>query len=113
MAIVSDIDIDRERSVTLTFDDGRICEFALVDLRAACPCASCRSWRDRGEQAWPRPGQSTELTVVDAELVGAWGLSLNWSDGHATGIYSWDALRRWCDGATDGLVVDAPDLFER
>ena len=31
------------------------------------------------------------------ELVGAWGISFTWNDGHATGIYPWDALRRWCD----------------
>ena len=47
--------------------------------------------------AWPRPGQTTELWIEDAELVGAWGLSIRWSDGHSTGIYSWELLRdAWC-----------------
>jgi DUF971 family protein len=96
VATVTDIDIDRERSVTITFDDGVVCEFGLEQLRVACPCATCRSWRDRGETSWPRPGQGTDLRVEDAELVGAWGLSLTWNDGHSTGIYPWDALRDWC-----------------
>jgi DUF971 family protein len=39
------------------------------------------------------------LRIEEAELVGAWGLSVTWNDGHATGIYPWDALRRWCDEA--------------
>ena len=124
VAEVTDIDIDRQRSVRLTFDDGFGCELALDALRQACPCATCRSYRDRGEPAWPRPGQPATVTIEDAELVGAWGLSIRWSDGHSTGIYSWDALRRWCDGSVgaafdegdggspDGLVTDLPEAFE-
>jgi DUF971 family protein len=96
-ASVVDIQVERERAVTLTFDDGVVCELGLVELRLNCPCAGCRSFRDRGEPSWPRPGSPTALSVTDAELVGAWGISFTWSDGHATGIYPWDALRRWCD----------------
>jgi DUF971 family protein len=113
MATVTDIDIDRLRSVRLTFDDGFGCEFPLDALRAACPCATCRAFRDRGEPAWPRPGQPPTVTIEDAELAGAWGLSIRWSDGHSTGIYSWDALRRWCeDGTAEGLVTDLPQAFD-
>jgi DUF971 family protein len=110
VATVTDIDIDRSRAMTLTFDDGRTCVFDVRRLRIACPCAGCRGMRDRGEAPWPRPGQSDEIRIEQAELVGAWGISLHWSDGHSTGIYSWDALRRWCDSGLDaGLVVDLPD----
>ena len=113
MASVTDIDIDRTRAMTLTFEDGRSCAFGIEQLRQACPCATCRGWRDRGEASWPRGNQSTELSITDAELVGAWGISLVWSDGHSTGIYSWDALRRWCDaGLESGLVVDLVDLAD-
>jgi len=112
VASVTDIDIDRTRAMTLTYDDGRACTFELEQLRQACPCATCRGWRDRGEPSWPR-GASTTLSITDAELVGAWGISLVWSDGHSTGIYSWDALRRWCDAdLQDGLVVDLADFVE-
>jgi DUF971 family protein len=106
-----DIDVVRDRTVTITFDDGEVCAFPVEQLRAACPCASCRGWRERGQIAWPRPGQSSTVTVVDVQLTGAWGLSIDWSDGHATGIYAWSALRRWWDHGLDGqLVIDpAPD----
>jgi DUF971 family protein len=107
-AVVTAIDIDRRRSVQLTFDDGAICEFGLEELRRICPCATCRSHRERGEVAWPRPGQSTDLSIDDAELVGAWGLSIRWSDGHATGIYSWDLLREWCGDGEQGRRYAAP-----
>jgi DUF971 family protein len=107
----SDIDVVRETNVTITFDDGETCTFPVDRLRAACPCASCRGWRERGEVAWPRPGGSSTVAVVDAQLTGAWGLSIDWSDGHATGIYAWTVLRLWWDRDLDGqLVIDpAPD----
>ena len=31
-------------------------------------------------------------------LHGAWGLNITWNDGHRTGIFPFDALRRWSDG---------------
>ena len=63
-----------------------------------CPCAACRSLRDRGEQAWPRPASPQPLRLTDAALHGAWGLQLTWNDGHATGIFPFEALRRWSEG---------------
>jgi DUF971 family protein len=37
------------------------------------------------------------LTAIDAELVGNWGLTIRWSDGHETGIYAWSILRAWAE----------------
>jgi DUF971 family protein len=94
-AQVSDVTIERTESVTITFDDDVVCVFPVGELRAACPCATCRGLRERGQVAWPRPGQSAEISVRSAEFSGAWGLSIAWSDGHETGIYAFEALRRW------------------
>lgn len=102
-----DIDIVRDRDVTITFEDGEVCTFPVEALRSACPCASCRGQRERGEVAWPRPGVPSTISIRHAELNGAWGLSIDWSDGHSTGIYAWSTLRRWWDaGMTGGMVVD-------
>nr|MBA2327462.1 DUF971 domain-containing protein [Actinomycetota bacterium] len=41
--------------------------------------------------------------IEDAELIGAWGITLRWNDGHSTGIFSWDLLRHWrAPDAEDG-----------
>jgi DUF971 family protein len=102
-----DIQIDRERAVTVVFEDGVECIFPVDELRAVCPCATCRGMRERGETAWPRPGATSSIAVRHAELNGAWGLSIDWSDGHSTGIYAWEALRRWWDqGLVGGLTVE-------
>ena len=94
------IDIAKDAGATITFLDGEVARFDLMSLRLACPCATCRGLRDRGEAAWPRPGSPTPLRIVDAELHGAWGLAITWNDGHATGIFPFESLRRWHDGGT-------------
>jgi DUF971 family protein len=96
---VTAIDVARDEAVTVTFADGQVARFDLVALRESCPCAECRGLRDQGTAAWPRPGSPTPLRVEDAEFHGAWGLHITWNDGHATGIFPFDALRRWHDGA--------------
>ncbi|CAB4808605.1 MAG: DUF971 domain-containing protein [Actinomycetota bacterium] len=98
MAEVVDVTVDRQRSVSVVYDDGVTAAFALDELRRACPCAGCRGAREQGREPFSLPAGSPGPTITDAELVGAWGLSVRWSDGHEAGIYSWDAMRRWHDG---------------
>ena len=91
------VDLERERGLTLVWDDELVSHFSLEELRVNCPCAECRGLRDRGETAWPRPASPQPLRAEGAELVGAWGLSIRWNDGHSTGIYAWDVLRAWAE----------------
>ena len=92
------IEVERDRAVTLTYVDGYVVSFELVMLRKGCPCATCRGLRDQGEDVWPRPDSPTPLRIEDARLHGAWGLALTWNDGHATGIFPFELLRRWHEG---------------
>ncbi|MBX9600687.1 MAG: DUF971 domain-containing protein, partial [Bryobacteraceae bacterium] len=39
------------------------------------------------------------LKMLSAEPVGEYAIRIQWSDGHNTGIYSWDVFRRICDCA--------------
>lgn len=103
-----DIDIVRDRDITVTFEDGAVAVYPVAALRSVCPCAECRGRRERGTDPWPA-GAHRGITIRDAELNGAWGLSIVWSDGHATGIYAWSVLRLWWDaGLAGGLVEDPP-----
>lgn len=89
------VELDRTTSLTVVWHDGTRAAFALEDLRRGCPCAECRERRDRGEPVWPRPDRPETLEARGAHLVGAWGVTIEWNDGHATGIYSWGLLRTW------------------
>jgi DUF971 family protein len=105
---VSDITVDRSRSVIeVVFGDGHRATFGFVEMRVNCPCATCRGARDQGLVPWPAPGQPETLSVSDARLVGAWGLGLTWSDGHATGIYPWESLRAWSDQGGPSFSADS------
>jgi DUF971 family protein len=107
---VTAITVVRDSHVEVTFADDKVCRFTLAELRLACPCATCRSQRDRGEVNWPRLGQPEgELAIVDAQLVGAYALGVTWQDGHATGIYPFESLRRWCNTGRsgDGFPADS------
>ncbi len=39
---------------------------------------------------------SQQVDAVSVEPVGRYGISIHWSDGHATGIYRFDFLREIC-----------------
>src|SRR3954451_2274918 len=104
---VRDVTIEKDRAVTITFGDGTQHTYGLVELRMNCPCATCRNHREVGEEAWPRPSSPQPLTVTDASFVGAWGLSITWNDGHATGIFPWESLRRWADEGRPAFPADS------
>jgi DUF971 family protein len=90
------VDVERERGVTIVWEDGHESRFDLVDLRTSCQCAACRGLREAGGVAWPGPGAPQPLRIESARPVGNWGLNFEWNDGHTTGIYTWELLRAWC-----------------
>ena len=92
-----DVEVDREHGLTLVWADGHTSRYGLADLRAGCPCAHCRNARTAGGPSRPAPpGTGDQLRVDDAEFAGNYGIQLRWSDGHETGIFTWELLRRWC-----------------
>ena len=101
------IDVDRAAGVTLTWPDSTSAFYALEELRVNCPCAECRGLRERDLPVWPKPNSPQPLRIEDAELIGAWGVTLIWNDGHSTGIFSWEMLRSWRPELPDVPEPDA------
>lgn len=68
----------------------------LEQLRRACPCAGCAGEPDvLGRRLVSRAEYSEESFILRGySPVGGYALQLRWGDGHATGIYSFDYLRR-------------------
>ena len=64
-------------------------------LRGMCPCASCQD-EDTGQRLILPIHIPDTLEYLNVELVGQYALQFEWSDGHRTGIYSFDRLRQLC-----------------
>jgi ATP-binding protein involved in chromosome partitioning len=65
------------------------------ELRLACPCAACVE-EMTGRRLLDPGAVPSDVRPASIELVGAYGLRVRWSDGHATGIYTFERLRRDC-----------------
>ena len=84
------------RAVVITWTEpGHVGHFDARALRLACPCAMCV------DELTNRPlldPSSVPLDVAPAgiALVGAYGIKIRWSDGHGTGIYTFQMLRERC-----------------
>lgn len=98
------MEVDRASHVEVLFEDGVRARFDLGPFRLACPCADCNAKRLRGVSVQPEVERGEPITITNAELSGAWGLSLDWSDGHSTGIYAWERIREWVDAGQVGVV---------
>jgi len=105
---LTEITVNREAGeLQLAFDDGTAGSIPLLELRIACPCAGCRGDRQAGRAPWTPSDARPTPSVLDAQLVGAWGLSLQWDDGHSAGIYPFDALASWVRTGHPGFSPDS------
>ena len=77
------------RVLEISFSDGRTFRLPFEFLRVHSPSAEVRGHGPGEEQL--QTGKR-DVTIVSAEPVGHYGLQPTFSDGHATGIYSWDLL---------------------
>jgi len=88
--------LDKDRQLQVTWSDGKVSTYTLAMLRKNCPCAACKVQRENPPKTRLNilPGDhSGPLRVVSAEQVGNYAIRLNWSDKHASGIYSFTYLR--------------------
>jgi len=79
-------------NVIVKWTDNRESVYSHRELRLACPCAMCvDEWI--GENRLEPKTVPGDVRVLDIRPVGRYALQFNFSDGHATGIYSYDKLR--------------------
>lgn len=93
------------RTLQVEWTDGMMSLFPLDALREACPCAGCRGGHMfMGRAHDPNILELKPLKhyeIVDIQMVGNYALQLLWDDGHQSGIYSWEYLRRITPGQPD------------
>ena len=86
----------RDDGILIEWDDaGHQALYPARALRLACPCAACVDEMSRRPLLDPA-AVPPDIRPLSIGLVGAYGLRVQWSDGHGTGIYTFEGLRAAC-----------------
>ncbi len=89
--------------VDIVWSDGHASHYDFPLLRDRCPCATCNDERERKEQEKAKgirsdllPMYKPKVKANSATAVGTYAIQIEFSDSHATGIYSFGYLRSIC-----------------
>lgn len=81
----------------IKWDDGSETFLDLQALRRACPCASCAGEKDIMGNLYKGPDtplKPESFILARYGIVGGYGFQPVWGDGHNTGIFAFDHLKR-------------------
>jgi DUF971 family protein len=89
--------------LAVKWEDGSESFINLKKLRRYCPCAGCKGEMDVMGNVYKGP--DVPLTPASYQLrriasIGGYAIQPLWGDGHGSGLYSYDYLKR---------VADAPE----
>jgi DUF971 family protein len=98
------IHVSTGAGVDITWADGHQSHYDFAYLREECPCATCNDERGKKQAfAAVAPSSSAVLPMFkpkpraqSATVMGNYAVQIRFSDGHSTGIYSYDQLRSIC-----------------
>jgi prepilin-type processing-associated H-X9-DG protein len=100
------IHVSSGAGVDVAWADGHTSHFDFTYLREHCPCATCNDERAKKEtladasaafRSSPAlPMFKPKPRAQSAQAVGQYAIQIFFSDGHSTGIYSYDLLRSIC-----------------
>jgi DUF971 family protein len=91
--------------LAIKWSDGGESFISLEKLRRACPCAGCKGETDIMGNVYKnleRKLTARAFEMIRFESVGAYAIQPVWRDGHATGIFSFDYLRRITEEKSSG-----------
>ncbi len=89
---------DGQSSILIEWTDGSSLRYSAAELRKKCPCATCREKHGAQEKkAFTMPVLSLEearpLTIKHMRPVGNYAYNIAFSDGHDSGIFTFDHLQ--------------------
>jgi DUF971 family protein len=96
------LDLQKDKGLTVRWSDGTTSFYPITYLRRMSPSADAKMLREEMARnpltVLPSKGGGASgggpLTAVGATLVGNYALKIAFSDGHDTGIFSWEYLRQ-------------------
>ncbi len=89
---------EKEAELFILWKDEHKTTLPFLYLRKNCPCASCREERSNQNPFKIIKLEVSEKTILPKSMspVGNYAIKIHWSDGHATGIYTFELLRQLC-----------------
>ncbi len=107
------LDLKKDHGLTVRWSDGVESFYPIAYLRKMSPSAEMRELR---KQMDTNPltilpdgmGSGNPVVAEGAEMVGNYAIKIFFSDGHATGLYSWSYLRE-IDPASAGEGLTESD----
>lgn len=91
------------RTLSVLWEDGGRNDFDVRDLRLACPCALCKEEMSGRPLLDPKSVRA-DVTPRTLHSVGNYAITIVWSDGHSTGIYSFKHLRALGELSAGGVA---------
>jgi DUF971 family protein len=88
--------------LAVKWEDGSESYIPLKRLREHCPCAGCKGEVDVMGNLYKnpeRPLSPEAFRLVRLETVGGYAIQPVWGDGHASGLFSFDYLKRVAEAA--------------
>lgn len=79
----------------IVWNDGHESVYPVRSLRLACRCAHCVE-EFTGRPLLKTEGVPADVKPIRIQPVGRYALSFQWSDGHDSGIYTYETLRQLC-----------------
>lgn len=96
--VPNSIRVRKEEGVTILWSDGTHSTYPAAHLRRLSPSAEARELRKslatNPLTVLPTAPDTGPIQAVDVELVGNYALRIRFSDGHSTGLYTWEYLRQ-------------------
>ncbi|EEF62427.1 DUF971 domain-containing protein [Pedosphaera parvula] len=83
--------------LAIKWEDGTESFISLEKLRRHCPCAGCKGEMDVMGNVYKAPDQplnARAFQLLRIANVGSYAIQPVWADGHATGLYTFDYLRK-------------------
>lgn len=85
-----------DKTLSISWSNRQDTHYDVVDLRRACTCAHCID-EITGEQRLKPEHVSDTVRPVHIRSLGRYAISVDWTDGHTSSIYSWERLKKLAD----------------
>jgi len=108
------IKIENKENLLIKWDEGDESRIGLKYLRDECPCANCKGETVLLKTYRPPKPQTTNpdmYKIKNIEAVGGYAVQVSWKDGHNTGIYSWEYLKKLDNDQDIGTSQDYNELI--